>query len=259
MNKKYCKKFGKYLIKIDVSWINNNDFDFFDFIFKKWHDRDDFELNKYTIHISDNYLESDIKINSNHQNWKFDFLNNLESNICKLIADVAIHGSAIIFNNKMLWLVGKRWSGKSTLAHNIIERFPSFFIEDDCIMLIDNKVYGLGFPSKSRTIIKKKEFIEIDEFGAKRYLYFNEKIINEIDLYPIIIFVHYNENYDNVHKINQKDLFEQLLCNCKYSNNNKSKFYSLMNICKCTNAYKIEYTCFDNFLKFFYENIKEDL
>ncbi|MCI5745254.1 MAG: hypothetical protein MR270_03125 [Erysipelotrichaceae bacterium] len=257
MVKKYYKKFGVILVQIIIDFTCSEENDYFNFIFKKWIDCDVQSLKKYIIRISNYDNKADIIVNTFCSNWKFELLNSIENYICVAIADLSIHGSALVFDNKMYWLVGKRKSGKSTLAYNIIERFFTRFIDDDCIILINNKTYGLGLPSKSRTMIKNKDYIAVDEYGYKRYLYFNENIIDEIDLYPLIIFICYSKDNNSVLKCNKKEVFEQLLCNCKYSSNKKKKFSYLINIATNSIAYSINYSCFDNFLKIYNKYIKE--
>ena len=93
-------------------------------------------------------------------------------------------------------------------------------------------------------------FPVIDDDKKTRYLYFTKNSQKNCTYQKVFLFIQYNNNENIIRKMSNKDFFDNLLINSRYSTNTIDKFNKIINITKSQEAYQIMFTSFDNFLDF---------
>ena len=79
-------------------------------------------------------------------------------------------------------------------------------------------------------------------------IYILQKILKKSCTYKkVFLFIQYNDTKNIICKMSNKEFFDNLLKNSRYSRNNDEKFNKIINIAKSEEAYHIMFTSFDNF------------
>lgn len=226
---------------------------FFDYFFKKWIKKDVTEItNDMTIigkskrrTTKENYIYT----STSNEKWMFLLINDIEKHIINRLECYVLHGASLIYKNKVICLLGPRKSGKTTIVYNLTKNDDYVLIDDDCVILDNNNVIGLNFPIRLRNKLNDA-FPVIDDDKKTRYLYFTKNSQKNCTYQKVFLFIQYNNNENITRKMSNKDFFDNLLINSRYSTNTIDKFNKIINITKSQEAYQIMFTSFDNFLDF---------
>lgn len=224
---------------------------FFDYFFKKWIKKDVIEIVNDMVVIGKNKRKRNkrnyIYISVNDKKWMFFLINDIEKFIINRLGCYVLHGASLIYKNNVICLLGPRKSGKTTVVYNLTKNDEYVLIDDDCVILNNKAVVGLEFPIRLRNGLSDA-FEIIDDDKKTRFLYFAKNTQKNCTYEKVFLFIQYNDSENSITKMSNKDFFDNLLKNSRYSTNNSDKFSQIINITKSQDAYYIMFTSFDNFL-----------
>lgn len=224
---------------------------FFDYLFKRWIKKDVIQITNDMIiigkskrkKVKENYIYTSIS----DKKWMFFLINDIEKYIINKLGCYVLHGSSLIYKDNVICLLGPRKSGKTTIVYNLTKNDDYVLIDDDCVILNNNDVIGLDFPIRLRNGLSDA-FEVIDDDKKTRFLYFTKNTQKSCAYEKVFLFIQYNNTENSIKKMSNKDFFDNLLKNSRYSTNNSDKFSKIINITKSQKAYYIKFTSFDNFL-----------
>lgn len=200
------------------------------------------------INIKENQYFS--KCNIYDDKWIFVLIKDLEDFYSQILTTTIIHGSCVRINGKSVLLVGKRWSGKTTLTHFFLTGNECEYLGDDAIYIFDNYYIGFGMPLPMRTIDNKlmnsKYIISktIDSEQIVRTLFSPPHVISCLEHIDIIVIPQYNYNCNSeeyIEKLTQYDSFNEIIKNISSHKNMVQLFNDVKKLAINAETFKINY------------------
>lgn len=195
-------------------------------------------------------LEQSYIIYGNDDNWMYGLINDLDVFYEEKIACVAVHGACISINNKSILIIGKRWSGKTTLAHFLLGISNGKYMSDDCVYVQNNFIFGFCTPipirDYNKTITDRSDEVldTIDDGdGVKRTLVVPPQIIASMNRIDYIVFPQYNPNcIGEIKQVKSVDLINKIICNVRSYNNMSELLGVISNLAKEAKSYYLKYS-----------------
>lgn len=194
--------------------------------------------------IANDSLRCDLTKN----NWVFMMINTFEYWCAKILNCTILHGCLLRFNSLNIALIGKRKSGKTTLLNYFVSKMKASYLDDDCIYISNEKLFGLGLPismrQRPKELIEKCIYTTDDESQVRNLICYAKeqklKCENKIDL---IIFPQYSleQSVVKIDRIPRYHLFERLINNVRGSENIHRLYKDLKKITHEALAYDVKY------------------
>ena len=176
--------------------------------------------------------------NTQSTQWLFEMITDIESYIISKLGITVIHGASIRNDSQMVFIIGERNSGKTTLTHFFTNKGWTL-VDEDCICYYNDSVIGTGFPLRLRNIIYDNTKILascVDLDGDNRYLVsvptseHEEKVEN-----VTIIFPQYKPDADfSFSEVKKMNLFTMLIKNTRSSADESNCIKDITSIMKKT-------------------------
>ncbi len=182
--------------------------------------------------------------------WKYWLMYEVESWIINCLDCTVLHSAGIQLCGKTITLIGQSLSGKSTLTHYLCSQEGGKYLDDDCVYLYKDKIWGFNFPMALRApqdycqgiigytddaVMKNRCLVDIDN---------NIQLSEKID---IILFPHYNKYGENtIEKVPASNLYVLILNNIRHKKNMAALYSDAGHIISGVRGYDLSYTSSDN-------------
>lgn len=184
--------------------------------------------------------------------WRFKLIKDLEIFYGKVLNSIVAHGSCVRYLGKNILLLGKRWSGKTTLTHYISTEKSGIYIDDDCVYINENSVIGFSMPLPVRNpnVCPKNSFFlakTLDTDGIERTLFLPPKYLGAVSGIDVILFPSYKEFGENaIKRINEGIAFKNIISNIRSHNNMHNLFGICNQLARGCLCFELQYTSSEN-------------
>ncbi len=154
-----------------------------------------------------------------------------------------LHGSLVQMNKKNILIMGTRMSGKTTLVRLLLKEFDAWYVDDDCVYIVESMYRGFHMP----VFVRGGEYsctthTTIDEENVVRQVYVPEKRIEAVKGIDVILFPHFRKGNElTVQKVKGFDLFHAIINNTRNHCDKKQLMYDIVRLASQTDAYEIAF------------------
>jgi len=188
----------------------------------------------------------------NEDNWLFNLMIDLESFYEDILHAIIIHGSCVEIENRNIFLIGERWSGKTTLVKYMADEIGGIYMCDDCTYIIKNSFYGFAMPLLQRIQTEGMQSNSgiIDRDGVQRSIFSPIRTKGYTKRIDLIVFPEYDKEInEQIVVLNKMDSYIKIMKSIRSYNSINELYYEINRIVREIKCISIKYNSSENAYK----------
>lgn len=179
--------------------------------------------------------------------WFFILTSNLERFYANILRCTVIHGACIQVKDKSMLLIGKRFSGKTTLTKYLAFEKNGKYLDDDCTYIVNEGFWGFAFPLPMRTAVDPAdgEVIvgqTVDEDDNIRTMYCAQQFAEYVPAIDAVIILRHNvEGRNQIRELTKTEAFRWIMKNVRSHYDFKALVTDITNLTLNSSCYFVEY------------------